>query len=122
MLFEKTSCKRIVHRFTCSTNDEVSEWVEAIQCATFGIEKGTQLKPRRLYIILNPKSGKKTALNVFNTKIKPILQIAHVTFHVEVTKKPKHGTELAREVDFSKYDEVIACGGDGTLHEVVQGI
>lgn len=122
MQFEKTNCKQIIHQFKCSNNDEVSKWVEAIQCATFGIEKGTQLNPRRLYIIINPKSGNQTALKMFNTKVKPILQVSHVTFYIEVTKKPKEAIELVKKVDLSKYDELIACGGDGTLHEVVQGL
>src|SRR4030043_1158582 len=38
------------------------------------------------------------------------------------TAYPKHATELSRQAGEAGYDLVIAIGGDGTIHEVVNGL
>ena len=40
----------------------------------------------------------------------------------QATERPLHATELARNAAASSADLVIACGGDGTIHEVVAGL
>ncbi len=41
---------------------------------------------------------------------------------LEFTRAPGHGIQLAREATASGVDTVIACGGDGTLNEVINGL
>jgi diacylglycerol kinase (ATP) len=41
---------------------------------------------------------------------------------LEVTQASGHATELARRAALAGCDAVIACGGDGTVNEVVNGI
>ncbi len=43
-------------------------------------------------------------------------------FSVSVTDGPGHAVDIAREAVEGGTDVVAACGGDGTLHEVVQGV
>ncbi len=38
-----------------------------------------------------------------------------------LTVSPGHGTKIARDVNLSPYDGVIAAGGDGTMFEVLNG-
>jgi diacylglycerol kinase (ATP) len=38
------------------------------------------------------------------------------------TERPLHATQLAREAASSGYEVVVACGGDGTVNEVINGI
>jgi YegS/Rv2252/BmrU family lipid kinase len=43
-------------------------------------------------------------------------------FSVEFTKGPGDGTELARQAAEAGREFIIACGGDGTINEVANGI
>jgi diacylglycerol kinase (ATP) len=40
----------------------------------------------------------------------------------ETTARPRHATEIARQASEEGYDIVVAVGGDGTVHEVVNGL
>lgn len=45
-----------------------------------------------------------------------------IDFSYEYTAKEKTARQIARNAAISGYDVVVACGGDGTLMEVVNGI
>ncbi|MDA8194336.1 MAG: diacylglycerol kinase family lipid kinase [Thermaerobacter sp.] len=70
-------------------------------------------------LILNPAAGSGRALAVYD-KLKPFINEAHV--EVFRTQRPGHATELAREVAQLDDMTVISLGGDGTHHEVINGL
>ncbi len=74
----------------------------------------------RVKIILNPASDQGRAVNE-QEKIER-LAIAHSEADVVLTERRGHATELAREAVRAGYDLVVAAGGDGTVHEVLNGI
>jgi len=74
----------------------------------------------RVKIILNPASDQGRAINE-KEKIER-LAIAHSEADVVLTERRGHATELAREAVLAGYDLIVAAGGDGTVHEVVNGI
>src|SRR4051794_37520071 len=41
---------------------------------------------------------------------------------VKTTERPFHATEMARDAATAGFDVVLACGGDGTINEVINGI
>ena len=41
---------------------------------------------------------------------------------LRLTEGPRHATELAREAAVGGFDAVVACGGDGTVNEVANGL
>jgi YegS/Rv2252/BmrU family lipid kinase len=70
--------------------------------------------PRRL--VLNPTSGG-------GAHVEQVRRLAEeYGFHVVATEHAGHGTDLAEEAVADGVSLLAVCGGDGTLHEVVQGL
>ncbi|MCF6268738.1 MAG: diacylglycerol kinase family lipid kinase [Melioribacteraceae bacterium] len=44
-----------------------------------------------------------------------------INFDIAITKYSGHGIEIVGNADLSKYDGIVAAGGDGTLFEVING-
>jgi YegS/Rv2252/BmrU family lipid kinase len=44
-----------------------------------------------------------------------------IQFELQFTDYPEHAVDIVGKADFSRYDGVIAAGGDGTLFEVING-
>jgi diacylglycerol kinase family enzyme len=64
----------------------------------------------------NGKSGKKI------NQIIEVLNRKNILFEIELTKKRNHAVELAKNAADEGYEKIISVGGDGTLHEVVNGL
>jgi diacylglycerol kinase (ATP) len=69
-------------------------------------------------IILNGISRKK---NYFYRAILPILAIKH-TIEIHETKYAGHARELAAQAAQDKFEVILSAGGDGTLHQVLNGL
>lgn len=76
--------------------------------------------PRKVKLILNPMADRGHAWKVAN-KLRPILA-DYGNADWSGTVYPTHATELARQAGMEGYEMVIAVGGDGTVHEVVNGL
>ncbi|WP_053960165.1 diacylglycerol/lipid kinase family protein [Sulfobacillus thermosulfidooxidans] len=70
-------------------------------------------------IIYNPTAGNGRAVHVLES-VKPFLE----KFDVEIveTQGPGHATQLAQEVADIEDMTVVSLGGDGTHHEVINGL
>ena len=75
---------------------------------------------RKVKIILNPMADMGNAWKVAND-LRPIVN-EYGNADWSGTVYPTHATELARQAGEQGYDMIIAMGGDGTVHEVVNGI
>ena len=72
-------------------------------------------------VIVNPMaSGGVTRIKW--PHIKRLLDKAEFKYDHEFTASPNHATELAADAVKQGYKQVIAVGGDGTIHEVVNGL
>lgn len=76
--------------------------------------------PRKDKLILNPIADMGRAWKVANDLRPIIAEYGHADW--SGTVYPGHATELARQAALDGYDMVIAIGGDGTVHEVVNGL
>ncbi|HUI88371.1 MAG TPA: diacylglycerol kinase family protein [Anaerolineales bacterium] len=75
---------------------------------------------RKVKIILNPMADMGNAWKVADD-LRPIIN-EYGNADWSGTVYPSHATELARQAGEQGYDMIIAMGGDGTVHEVVNGI
>jgi diacylglycerol kinase (ATP) len=76
--------------------------------------------PSKVKIILNPMADMKNAWKVAND-LRPIIA-EYGNADWSGTVYPTHATELAKQAGEQGYERIIAMGGDGTVHEVVNGI
>jgi len=75
---------------------------------------------RKVKIILNPMADMGNAWKAAND-LRPIIA-EYGNADWSGTVYPTHATEIARQAGEQGYDMVIAMGGDGTVHEVVNGL
>jgi len=75
---------------------------------------------RKVKIILNPMADMGSAWKAADD-LRPIIT-EYGNADWSGTVYPSHATELARQAGEQGYDMIIAMGGDGTVHEVVNGI
>jgi len=76
--------------------------------------------PRKVKIILNPMADMHNAWRVAND-LRPVIN-DYGGADWSGTVYPTHATALAKQAGEQGYDMVIAMGGDGTVHEVVNGL
>lgn len=77
--------------------------------------------PRRLALIVNPRSGKRRARAILD-QVRPIFAIEECRLDVHVTRHAGHARDIARTLPLEDHDGLCVIGGDGTLHEIVNGL
>lgn len=111
----------------CNSNSQREQWLEWIRQKTIF---WTEDNPAKMMIVVNPRSGVKKGKYMLQEKCKPLLELAKEVmpdllcdWTVHETKSAGHATRLMigthrpREANC-----VVACGGDGILHEIVVGM
>ncbi|MCL6615881.1 MAG: diacylglycerol kinase family lipid kinase [Anoxybacillus ayderensis] len=76
-----------------------------------------------LYFIVNPSAKNEKCREIWK-KIERALQHHHIRYHVVFTQKQGDGMKLAQQIAEQTYEPLIliAVGGDGTMHEVMNGV
>jgi diacylglycerol kinase (ATP) len=75
----------------------------------------------KVLVLYNPQAGNGRASRLLDP-IRAGLAAKGIDAQFALTESPGHATQLARQADLSRYDAVIASGGDGTLFEVLNGL
>lgn len=88
---------------------------------TFSKPAVTNVPLKRITLIVNPSSGSKRSVRTME-RIKPLLEASEFTVTVVYTERPGHARVLARDLDLSETDCLCALGGDGTVHEITNGL
>ncbi len=73
------------------------------------------------HILLNPVAGKKKALKNL-AKVEKVLTAKNIPYEVHKTSDVHDGTAIAKALTEKGETNLIVLGGDGTLHEVLNGI
>jgi YegS/Rv2252/BmrU family lipid kinase len=74
----------------------------------------------KILLVYNPFAGHGRAKNSL-PNIEGLFNKYKIEFDLALTDYPEHGIEITSKADFSKYDGIVAAGGDGTLFEVING-
>ena len=73
--------------------------------------------------IINPAAGSKNQTEIYRKKIAQVCEARGIEYSVEISAAPGQCCKIARRA--AKTGEnyrIYACGGDGTLNEVVNGV
>ncbi|MFQ5794397.1 MAG: diacylglycerol/lipid kinase family protein [Candidatus Bipolaricaulia bacterium] len=74
-----------------------------------------------VFLLVNPIAGKGRTRRLF-PRIQRALSDRGIRFEYRWTTGPGEATELARDAVGGGFERIVAVGGDGTIHEVVNGI
>lgn len=72
-------------------------------------------------VVLNPMAGHGAALKMF-PQVENELRAAGMEYDVAHTRASLHAVQLAWDAPKQGYERIIAVGGDGIAHEVVNGL
>jgi diacylglycerol kinase (ATP) len=72
-------------------------------------------------LIVNPRSAGGATGRTF-AAMRGTIERALGTVEIEMTERPGHAIDLARQAAVAGHPLVVAVGGDGTIHEVVNGL
>ncbi len=75
----------------------------------------------RPLLIVNPRAGGGRAGQTLPT-LRPVVERALGPVDVELTRAPGHGIVLAKAAAEAGRELIVSVGGDGTLHEVANGV
>lgn len=75
----------------------------------------------KLLFIINPTAGNGRAIRI-GRMLADAVKSRGIHGAIRVTERPGHGEELAAEAAAQSWDGVVAVGGDGTVHEAVNGL
>jgi len=76
----------------------------------------------RCFIIVNPAAGRGRARRAWEATIRPMLREGGLSFTEVYEDRPRAAVPLAEQATREGYEIVAAVGGDGTVHEVLNGI
>jgi diacylglycerol kinase (ATP) len=72
-------------------------------------------------VIVNPTAGRGKAAQAASL-LMAALEEREAKAELLLTSGPEHAEQLARRASDSGANIIVACGGDGTIHEVINGI
>ena len=74
---------------------------------------------KKLLILTNPYSGKKKSKKI----LKNVLNIfSNTPYDLITTKYKNHPYEIAKTININNFSGICIIGGDGTMHEVINGM
>ena len=75
----------------------------------------------KYHLIINPHGGLKSGEHIFK-KVKPLFLEANAELNVIKTEYAGHAREIAREISIEGIAGLCSIGGDGTMHELINGL
>lgn len=104
--------------------ESAERWRNAIKFNKSLEDHSSIMERKPLLILLNPKSGKGKAREMFQKQMAPILKEAEIQYELVVTTHADFAREYVRQrIDLvQKYSGIMVASGDGLLFQVINGI
>lgn len=92
------------------------------QAATYGDRymKNHLAQPRHVTVILNPTAGGRKSKKLYQKWVAPMLHLAGIKVSLIETERPNQAFDLMKIM--SNCDAVALVGGDGLVHEAINGL
>jgi len=78
-------------------------------------------KPKKLYFLLNPFAGNGNAYNIFKL-VKSTLDKEQIEIESYLSQSKGDIERFITNEDLSEFDGICVIGGDGTIHEAIEGL
>jgi diacylglycerol kinase (ATP) len=82
---------------------------------------GRAVNEQTVLVIVNPTSPKVPKGDTLEEMLEPLRREGH-RFEIAATKEAGDATRIAAQADPAEFTRIAACGGDGTLNEVINGM
>jgi len=79
------------------------------------------MKPRRMAVIVNPQGGVKSGLSILN-QVNPLFEAGGIETDILQTRYAGHARDIVKTIDLDKYENITIIGGDGSMHEAINGM
>jgi len=89
--------------------------------ASFIERKSYTSGSKPMTIIINPVSGSKKAPHIFS-RIRAVFEQANIRMTIIETQRKGHAFRVAAQVSQQDCDGIVAIGGDGLVHEIINGL
>ena len=76
---------------------------------------------RQIFVIVNPRSGSHQGLSILRMT-ETLLTQNGIKHYSKISKYRNHPFDLAHTENLESYDAIAVIGGDGTMHEVINGM
>ena len=94
--------------------------ISVVNCREFYSKEGI-LKDLNYIFIINPTAGQGRTNNAYDL-IRDVIAEKNVNCEFKFTSQSGDATQFAREAAAQGFTHIISVGGDGTSHEVVNGL
>jgi hypothetical protein len=118
----QTKRKEIFYKLQFANEKECEEWMKAIEnCSKEGDCEKEARQPKVLFFV-NPFSGTKKAMGIFEKIVKPMLEIAKIRYEKLETQYAGHAAKHVSTMDLKEYDALVTISGDGLFYEMLNGL
>lgn len=92
--------------------------------APYDVSQGKNVQYKKIGFVYNPKAFKGQGESVFTKQVEPYIKelLGDRTVLIAPTKKAGGALENTQNLIQQGCDLIVACGGDGTVHETLNGI
>lgn len=79
------------------------------------------MRVRKMLLLVNPTGGIRNGLEILEN-IKPIFDAGGIELEIIETKYAGHAKDIARAMEIERFESLCLVGGDGTMHEAINGM